>query len=140
LVCAFASRQSNIPIGRAQRACGIYTWKRLSVGGPLWSSGKVSEILLPYPCCSKNAEYFFGRIRQRPDAHIFLCPGFSAVYYVFATRTHARACKESNTGKGPVTIRTPCGLGVEEWEDGLEKYAKSYQALDGIDNYDIKKK
>jgi len=51
-----------------------------------------------------------------------------------------RACKESNTGHGPITIRTPYGLGIDEWADGLEKYAKAYQALDGADNYDIKKK
>ena len=49
-----------------------------------------------------------------------------------------RACKESRTGNGPITIRTPYGLGVEEWAAGLEKYAKTYQHLDGADNYDIK--
>jgi hypothetical protein len=50
-----------------------------------------------------------------------------------------RACKESRTKRGPITIRTPNGLGVEEWAAGLEKYAKMYQNLDGVDNYDIKK-
>ncbi len=58
----------------------------------------------------------------------------------FLRRMRCRACKESNTGNGPITIRTPYGLGVDEWADGLEKYAKAYQALDGADNYDIKKK
>ena len=51
-----------------------------------------------------------------------------------------RVCKEQSTGKGVVTCRTPLGLGIEEWEDGLEKYAKAYQAIDGVDNYDIKRK
>jgi magnesium-dependent phosphatase 1 len=51
-----------------------------------------------------------------------------------------RVCKEQNTGKGVVTCRTPLGLGIDEWEEGLEKYAKVYQAIDGVDNYDIKKK
>ncbi len=50
----------------------------------------------------------------------------------------SRACKESRTGNGPITIRTPHGLGVEEWAAGLEKYAKAYQNVDGADNYDIK--
>ena len=58
----------------------------------------------------------------------------------FLPRMRCRACKESNTGNGPITIRTPYGLGVDEWAEGLEKYAKAYQALDGADNYDIKKK
>ena len=48
-------------------------------------------------------------------------------------------CKEKETGNGPVTVRTPYGLGVEEWAEGLEKYNKVYQNLDGVDNYDIKK-
>lgn len=48
-------------------------------------------------------------------------------------------CKEKETGNGPVTVRTPYGLGVEEWAEGLEKYSKTYQNLDGVDNYDIKK-
>ena len=43
------------------------------------------------------------------------------------------------TGNGPVTIRTPFGLGAEEWEESLKKYAKQYQKLDGADNYNIKK-
>lgn len=51
-----------------------------------------------------------------------------------------RNCKEQNTGKSVVTCCTPFGLGIEEWEDGLEKYAKVYQSIDGVDNYDIKRK
>lgn len=51
-----------------------------------------------------------------------------------------RSCKEQHTGNGPVTMRTPYGLGIEEWEYGLEKYATAYRALDGADNYNIKKK
>jgi len=36
-----------------------------------------------------------------------------------------RACKESDTKKGPTTVRTPFGLGPDEWATGLEKYAKN---------------
>jgi len=50
-----------------------------------------------------------------------------------------RACKEAKTGRGVVTVRTPYGLGVEEWEEGLAKYADSYQSVDGRDNYSIEK-
>ena len=50
-----------------------------------------------------------------------------------------RACKESATGRSPVTIRTPYGLGVDEWAEGLDKYAEMFQSLDGADNYDIKR-
>lgn len=38
-----------------------------------------------------------------------------------------RACRESDSGKGPVTVRTPYGLRVDEWNEGLAKYAKLWQ-------------
>ena len=38
-----------------------------------------------------------------------------------------RACKESETGRGVVTVRTPYGLRVDEWNEGLGKYAKLFQ-------------
>lgn len=37
-----------------------------------------------------------------------------------------RACKERN-GRGPVTVRTPYGLRVDEWNEGLAKYAEVFQ-------------
>ena len=37
------------------------------------------------------------------------------------------SCKESDSGKGPTTVRTPYGLGKKEWEEGLSKYAKTHQ-------------
>jgi len=87
---------------------------RLSVGRPLRASGKV-RANIPY----KHAFHVTKILTLSP--------------YLL------RACKESRTGRGPITIRTPNGLGVEEWAAGLEKYAKMYQNLDGVDNYDIKK-
>ena len=38
-----------------------------------------------------------------------------------------RACKESDTGRGPVTVRTPYGLGEDEWNQGMAKYAQVFQ-------------
>ena len=63
----------------------------------------------------------------------FLFHRFLAISSLFSV------CKESRTGNGPITIRTPYGLGVDEWAAGLEKYAKAYQNVDGADNFDIKK-
>ena len=38
-----------------------------------------------------------------------------------------RACKETESGRGPVTVRTPYGLRVEEWNEGIAKYANLWQ-------------
>jgi hypothetical protein len=35
-------------------------------------------------------------------------------------------CKEEDTGKSPATLRTPYGLGEQEWRKGLEVYAKKF--------------
>lgn len=34
----------------------------------------------------------------------------------------ARGCKEGASGLGPVTARTPQGLGLTDWQRGLEQY------------------
>ena len=41
----------------------------------------------------------------------------------------ANGCQEPDTKKGPATVRTPYGLGVKEWEQGLEVYAKQAEQL-----------
>lgn len=45
----------------------------------------------------------------------FLTPFFSVV---------EQNCKEEDNGKGPVTVRTPNGLGESEWRRGLKLYAE----------------
>ena len=91
---------------------------RLSVGRPLRASGKVRANI--------------------PYKHAFHVTKILTINKSLFSHCR-RACKESRTKRGPITIRTPNGLGVEEWAAGLEKYAKMYQNLDGVDNYDIKK-
>ena len=37
----------------------------------------------------------------------------------------AAGCREEGSGRGVVTVRTPRGLGEEEWRRGLKAYAAS---------------
>ena len=41
----------------------------------------------------------------------------------------ASGCKEPDTKQGPATVRTPHGLGVKEWEQGLKLYAEQAEKL-----------
>lgn len=41
----------------------------------------------------------------------------------------AEGCKEVDTGVGPATVRTPIGLGVKEWNKGLQVYAEQAKKL-----------
>ena len=36
----------------------------------------------------------------------------------------ARECQESDTQQGPAIVRTPYGLSVKDWEQGLKVYAE----------------
>lgn len=38
----------------------------------------------------------------------------------------ARGCTEKESGLGPVTVRTPHGLGTADWNRGLEEYRKRF--------------
>ena len=46
----------------------------------------------------------------------------------------ASGCQESDTKQGPATVRTPYGLGVKEWEQGLEVYAQQAEKLAALQN------
>lgn len=39
----------------------------------------------------------------------------------------ANGCREVESGQGPVTVRTPHGLQVADWEDGMRAYARRRQ-------------
>ena len=41
----------------------------------------------------------------------------------------ANGCREPDTKRGPATVRTPYGLRVEDWEKGLQVYAKQAAEL-----------
>ena len=120
--------------------CDVSYDKKQTVSGGtivVKSKGEIKPPLPSYVAARTLIIYHLWGRKKGSPAHIFRA--LPSVHCDICD-IDARACKESNTGKGPVTIRTPYGLGVEEWEAGLEKYAMAYQALDGIDNYDIKRK
>ena len=45
----------------------------------------------------------------------------------------SRGCQEADTKTGPATVRTPYGLSVAKWEEGLSVYAKQAEALQMLD-------
>jgi len=104
-----------------------------------WEGEDVNQIGRQPPLSSNKSATHFPMLREltrvRYDRMLF----FDDCQWGDHCGQVERACKESQTGKGPVTVRTPYGLGVEEWEEGLEMYANSYRMIDGLDNYDIKK-
>lgn len=41
----------------------------------------------------------------------------------------AAACKEKDTNQGPAIVRTPYGLTLEKWQEGLDVYAAQLAKL-----------
>eukprot|EP00579_Thalassiosira_antarctica_P002216 CAMPEP_0201870280 /NCGR_PEP_ID=MMETSP0902-20130614/3441_1 /ASSEMBLY_ACC=CAM_ASM_000551 /TAXON_ID=420261 /ORGANISM="Thalassiosira antarctica, Strain CCMP982" /LENGTH=222 /DNA_ID=CAMNT_0048395869 /DNA_START=164 /DNA_END=832 /DNA_ORIENTATION=+ len=109
------------------------------VVGRDWKGEDVNQIGRQPPLSSNKSATHFPILREltrvRYDRMLF----FDDCQWGDHCGDVERACKESATGRSPVTIRTPYGLGVDEWADGLDKYAKMFQQLDGSDNYDIKR-
>jgi len=116
---------------------GVTVWDL--VVGRDWDGEDINQIGRQPPLSSNKSATHFPILREltrvRYDRMLF----FDDCQWGDHCGQVERACKESATGKGPVTVRTPFGLGVDEWAEGLEKYAKTYQAVDGADNYNIKK-
>jgi len=109
------------------------------VVGRDWDGEDVNQIGRQPPLSANKSATHFPRLREltrvRYDRMLF----FDDCQWGDHCGQVERACTEQETGRGPVTVRTPLGLGMEEWAEGLEKYAEKYRALDGADNYDIKK-
>jgi magnesium-dependent phosphatase 1 len=133
---AFASSADTPKAEQIARAClqllevlpGMTVWDL--VVGRDWKGVDINQIGRQPPLLSSNkAKSHFPRLRQltgiRYDRMLF----FDDCQWGDHCGMVASACREPDTGLGPVTLRTPYGLRVEEWNVGLEKYAQHIMAL-----------
>jgi len=92
-----------------------------------WNDVDVNQIGRQPPLSSNKAQTHFPRLREatgiRYDRMLF----FDDCLWGDHCGMVAAACKESDTGKGPTTVRTPNGLGDKEFRKGLQLYSKSKQ-------------
>lgn len=106
---------------------GLTVWDL--VVGRDWEGKDVNQIGRQPPLSSNKAQSHFPRLKKatgiRYDRMLF----FDDCNWGDHCGMVASGCRESDTGVGPATVRTPYGLGEKEWQTGLETYAKHAEML-----------
>lgn len=92
-----------------------------------WNGEDVNQIGRQPPLSSNKAATHFPILKEKTGVRFDRMLFFDDCQWGDHCGMVESSCKENDTKKGPTTIRTPYGLGVEEWEEGLRKYAKSYE-------------
>jgi magnesium-dependent phosphatase 1 len=108
---------------------GLTVWDL--VVGRDWNGTDVNQIGRQPPLLSSDkAASHFPRIREltgvRYDRMLF----FDDCNWGDHCGRVASRCREPDTQAGPAVMRTPHGLGVKEWEDGLRAYAEQAARLE----------
>lgn len=101
---------------------GLTVWDL--VVGRDWEGQDFNQIGRQPPLSSNKARSHFPRIREltgiRYDRMLF----FDDCNWGDHCGMVQSACREPDTGKGPAICRTPNGLGLKEWAEGLKAYEK----------------
>jgi magnesium-dependent phosphatase 1 len=125
-VTPFAEEVARASLNLLEVLPGMTVWDL--VVGRDWNGEDVSQIGRQPPLSSNKARSHFPRIRAltgiRYDRMLF----FDDCNWDDHCGMVQAGCREPDTNTGPATVRTPDGLGVKEWEEGLKAYEK--QALE----------
>jgi magnesium-dependent phosphatase 1 len=121
----FAEKVGRASLRLLEVLPGMTVWDL--VVGRDWKGEDVNQIGRQPPLSSNKARSHFPRIREltgmRYDRMLF----FDDCNWGDHCGMVQAGCREPETNTGPATVRTPDGLGVKEWEDGLKAYER--QAL-----------
>ncbi|KAL7509878.1 hypothetical protein ACHAXN_011619 [Cyclotella atomus] len=94
------------------------------VVGRDWNGVDINQIGRQPPLSSNKSATHFPILREKTQIRYDRMLFFDDCQWGDHCGQVERACKETDSGRGPVTVRTPYGLRVEEWNEGLAKYAK----------------
>ena len=97
------------------------------VVGRDWNGVDINQIGRQPPLSSNKSATHFPILREKTQIRYDRMLFFDDCQWGDHCGQVERACKESGSGRGPVTVRTPYGLGADEWNAGLEKYANLFQ-------------
>eukprot|EP00543_Licmophora_paradoxa_P003382 CAMPEP_0202445280 /NCGR_PEP_ID=MMETSP1360-20130828/4120_1 /ASSEMBLY_ACC=CAM_ASM_000848 /TAXON_ID=515479 /ORGANISM="Licmophora paradoxa, Strain CCMP2313" /LENGTH=212 /DNA_ID=CAMNT_0049061469 /DNA_START=146 /DNA_END=784 /DNA_ORIENTATION=+ len=123
----FAEKVGRASLKLLEVVPGVTVWDL--VVGRDWEGVDVNQIGRQPPLSSNKAKSHFPRLKEatgiRYDRMLF----FDDCNWGDHCTMVATGCRESDTGVGPVTVRTPRGLGETEWQIGLEKYEEQTKKL-----------
>lgn len=89
-----------------------------------WDGEDVNQIGRQPPLSSNKSKTHFPFLKERTGIRYDKMLFFDDCNWGDHCGMVERNCKEDDNGLGPVTVRTPIGLGENEWRQGLKKYAQ----------------
>ena len=100
---------------------GVTVWDL--VVGRDWNGEDINQIGRQPPLSSNKARTHFPILRELTKVPYDRMLFFDDCQWGDHCGMVEASCKEPESGRGPTTVRTPYGLGREEWAEGLSKYA-----------------
>jgi len=107
---------------------GLTVWDL--VVGRDWGGNDINQIGRQPPLSSNKARSHFPRLKQesggiRYDRMLF----FDDCNWGDHCGMVSQGCREADTKQGPATVRTPAGLSLKLWQEGLSTYAAQAKRL-----------
>lgn len=128
----FAEKVGRAALKLLEVVPGTTVWDL--VVGRDWEGRDVNQIGRQPPLSSNKARSHFPALKKltgiRYDRQLF----FDDCNWGDHCGMVASGCQEPDTRQGPATVRTPYGLGVKEWEQGLQVYAQQAEKLATLQN------
>jgi magnesium-dependent phosphatase 1 len=106
---------------------GVTAREAFSIGWPAGFEGNLQIGRTP-PLSSDKAATHFPILRRETGIAYDEMLFFDDCNWGDHCGAVARGCVEARSGEGPVVVRTPRGLGIDEWELGLERFRQRVEA------------
>lgn len=116
----FAEKVGRASLKLLEVVPGTTVWDL--VVGRDWDGVDVNQIGRQPPLSSNKAKTHFPRLKEATGIRFDRMLFFDDCNWGDHCGMVSAMCKEPDTGVGPATVRTPMGLGIEEWEKGLATY------------------
>jgi magnesium-dependent phosphatase 1 len=126
----FAEKVGRASLKMLEVVPGMTVWDL--VVGRDWHGRDVNQIGRQPPLSSNKAQSHFPFLKRETGIRYDRMLFFDDCNWGDHCGMVASQCKEPDTNLGPAIVRTPNGLQIQDWEKGLEVYAKRAAALAGI--------
>ena len=94
-----------------------------------WNGRDINQIGRQPPLSSNKSETHFPFLKQKTGIRYDHMLFFDDCNWGDHCGMVSSKCREIDTNQGPVTVRTPTGLQVNDWEKGLELYSNQAARL-----------
>jgi len=123
----FAEKVGRATLKLLEVVPGVTVWDL--VVGRDWQNKDVNQIGRQPPLSSNKARSHFPFLKKETGIRYDRMLFFDDCNWGDHCGMVASGCRESDSGTGPATVRTPNGLRVADWEKGLRVYVEQAEKL-----------